>query len=89
MKRSNLAFIALLLGIASFVNLLGLEKGLVAIVAGWLAIREIRDTPQVSGKGMAWAGVVLGALSIVTIVFFMILKGPQLLEYLKNLPKFP
>jgi hypothetical protein len=89
MKRSNLAFIALLMGIASFINLLGLEKGLIAIVAGVLAIRELRKAPELSGKSMAWAGAILGALSIVTIVFFMILKGPQLLEYLKSLPKFP
>ena len=87
MKRNKLAIIALLLGIFSFVNLFGLEKGLMAIIAGWIAIREIRENSELSGKGMAWAGVILGALSMVVITILVIWKGPQFLQFLRNLPK--
>ena len=87
MKRNRLAIIALALGITSFVNLFGLEKGLMAIVAGWMAIQEIKEEPALRGKGMAWAGVVLGAFSIVVITVLVIWKGPQIFEYLKTLPK--
>lgn len=87
MKRNRLAIVALLLGITSFINLFGLEKGIMAIIAGWMAIGEIREEPELGGKGMAWAGLVLGAVSVVAIIIFIALKGPQFLDYLKNLPK--
>ncbi len=87
MKRCKLAIIALLLGITSLVNLFGLEKGVMAIIVGWLAIGEIKNQPSLKGKGMAWAGVILGALSIITIVVVLIWKGPQLLQQLKLLQK--
>ena len=87
MKRCRLAIIALLLGITSLVNLFGLEKGVMAIIVGWFAIGEIKNEPSLKGKGMAWAGLILGALSIITIVVVLIWKGPQLLQQLKLLQK--
>jgi hypothetical protein len=86
MKRNRLAIVALLLGIMSFINLFGLEKGIMAIVAGWMAILEIKEEPSFKGKGMAWAGIVLGAFSITMITLLVIWKGPQIFEFLKNLP---
>jgi uncharacterized membrane protein len=88
MKRTKLAVVALLLGISSFINLFGLEKGIMAIIAGALAIRELTETRQTGGKVMAWLGIVLGALSMVTVIFILLWKGPQLLEYFKRLPRF-
>jgi hypothetical protein len=85
MKRCRLAMVALLLGITSFVNLLGLEKGIVAILVGWLAIREIKEDPARKGKRMAWAGLILGLLSVIIIIFMLIWKGPQLLQQLRLL----
>ena len=85
MKRCKLASIALLLGIASLINLFGLEKGIVAIVAGWMAIREIKEEPLLKGKGIAWAGFILGVLSIITIISLLIWKGPHLLQQLRLL----
>ncbi len=87
MKHCKLASIALLLGIFSFVNLLGLEKGIMAIIVGWMAIREIKEEPLLKGKGMAWVGFILGALSIISIIFMLIWKGPQLLQQLRLLQK--
>ncbi len=87
MKRCRLAIIALLLGITSLINLFGLEKGVMAVIVGWLAIGEIKNQPSLKGKGMAWAGLILGALSIITIVVVLIWKGPQLLQQLKLLQK--
>ncbi len=87
MKRCRLAIIALLLGITSMINLLGLEKGVMAVIVGWLAIGEIKNQPSLKGKGMAWAGLILGVLSIITILVVLIWKGPQLLQQLKLLQK--
>lgn len=87
MNRCRLAIIALLLGITSMINLLGLEKGVMAVIVGWLAIGEIKNQPSLKGKGMAWAGLILGVLSIITILVVLIWKGPQLLQQLKLLQK--
>ena len=87
MKRCKLASIALLLGITSFINLFGLEKGIVAIIVGWLAIREIKEEPLLKGKRMAWAGLILGVLSILTIIILLVWKGPHLIQQLRLLQK--
>ena len=87
MKRNKLAIAALVMGIVSFINLLGLEKGLMAIIIGWMAIRELKVEPSRGGKGMAWAGVILGALSMAAVIFLVIWKGPQFLQDLKNLQR--
>ncbi len=87
MKRCRLAMIALLLGIISFVNLMGLEKGVMAIIVGWWAIREIKEDPARKGTGMAWAGFILGLLSVILIISMLIWKGPQLLQQLRMLEK--
>lgn len=87
MKRNQLPLIALLLGIASIINLFGLEKGIMAVIAGWLALRELKAEPESGGKGMAWAGVILGAASIVFVIVVLIWKGPDLMHYLKSLPR--
>jgi len=85
MSKSRLAVVALLLGIFAFVNLLGLEKGLMAVVVGWLALAEIKETPGKSGKGLAWAGIILGLASLTLIAGILLFKGPEILKYLRQL----
>lgn len=89
MAKNRLALVALLAGIAAFFNLFGLEKGILAIAIGWMALGEIKQDPELTrGEGLAWAGIILGALSIVLILGLILFKGPQILQYLRHLPKF-
>jgi len=66
---------SLILGLLCFVNLAGLEKAVVAIVFGMLALGR-RPTPVlVQRRAWAKAGVALGATMIVlvpTLVYFVI-----------------
>ncbi|HEX2952902.1 MAG TPA: DUF4190 domain-containing protein [Bacillota bacterium] len=85
MKRSKLAIAALLMGIVSFVNLLGLEKGVMAIVIGWMALQEAKKEPDTGGKSLAWAGIVLGIASIGLIITISVIMGPKIIHFFKNL----
>jgi uncharacterized membrane protein YwzB len=85
MKRSKLAVAALLMGIVSFINLLGIEKGVIAIVIGWMALQEVKKEPETGGKSLAWAGIVLGILSIGLIITVSVIMGPQIMHFFKRL----
>jgi hypothetical protein len=66
---------SLILGLLCFVNLAGLEKAVMAIVFGMLALR-MRPTPQLDQR-RAWAkaGVALGAAVIILVpalIYFVI-----------------
>ena len=66
--NSNSAIVSLIFGILSWV-LLPLIGAIVAIVAGHMARREIRDSGgRVGGSGMATAGLILGYLHIVLLL---------------------
>ncbi|MEP7120166.1 MAG: DUF4190 domain-containing protein [Byssovorax sp.] len=41
--------------------------GLAAVVVGILALREIKRRPELRGRGLAIAGIVMGALSLLTL----------------------
>jgi hypothetical protein len=61
---SNLAVASLVSGIAGLV-LLPIVGGILAIILGYMARREIRERPdEVSGDGLALAGIVLGWISV-------------------------
>ena len=75
MEKSKFALVSLILGIVSFVQLLGAEKGILGIVFGILALREITKQPELKGRKIAIVGIVLSALYIVVIcVFFRHIK---------------
>ncbi|HYP28531.1 MAG TPA: hypothetical protein VE262_17590 [Blastocatellia bacterium] len=86
-QKYAFATAALILGIASFINFLGMEKGVLAIVFAWLALRskpapELRDR-RVWGK----AGMILGALQIVLIVTVLALNFDRISAVLDALMK--
>ncbi|MCA1702629.1 MAG: DUF4190 domain-containing protein [Actinobacteria bacterium] len=62
--RSGKAIGALVCGIGSLV-ILGIIVGIVAIVLGVMARKEIAAHPEKAGSGMALAGIVLGAMGFV------------------------
>jgi hypothetical protein len=63
-----------LLGIASFIGLLGLEKGLLAVVFGILALRSNPLPPLTRRRAWGKVGIALGALHIVVVVMVLLLS---------------
>ena len=53
---SEFAIASLAIGIASFISLAGMEKAILAIVFGALALKRLGGDNQLSGKKFAKAG---------------------------------
>jgi hypothetical protein len=86
-QKYAFATASLILGICSFVNLLGLEKPILAIIFGWLALRTI-PAPQLNEhRGWAKAGVVLGTIVLVVVPTLIILNFNRLREFVEILSK--
>ncbi|WP_217371877.1 DUF4190 domain-containing protein [Spirosoma rhododendri] len=67
---SGLAIASLVCGILAFF-LLGIVLGILAIIFGGVALSKIRKNPEVSGRGMAVAGMILGIVATVVTVIFL------------------
>ncbi len=85
MKKSKFAIVSLVLGIFSFVQLFGLEKGILAVIFGFLALNEISNHSEVEGKNYAWAGIALGTLYLILAITLLSIKFPQLKEYIEKM----
>jgi hypothetical protein len=86
-QKYAFATASLILGIFSFVNLLGLEKPILAIVFGWLALRT-QPAPQLT-QHRVWAktGVVLGTIVLIVVPTLIILNFHRLQEFIEILSK--
>ncbi len=86
-QKYAFATASLILGIVSFVNLLGLEKPILAIVFGWLALRT-NPAPQLT-EHRVWAktGVVLGVLILIVVPILIIINFNELRELIEVLSK--
>jgi hypothetical protein len=83
-KRYPLAFTSLIVGILSFVHLFGLEKALLAITLGGIALKSALPGEE-KGKKFAYIGIVLGSLYVVTLIVVLIIKGPQIIATIGRL----
>lgn len=63
---------SLLLGVSCFVQLLGIERALLAILFGWLALRKEPGPALTERRLWAKIGVVLGGACIVIVVTMLI-----------------
>lgn len=86
-QKYAFATVSLILGIFSFVNLLGLEKPILAIIFGWLALRT-QPAPQLT-QHRVWAktGVVLGTIVLILLPALIILNFHRLQEFIEILSK--
>ena len=75
---SGKALISGYLAFGGFIPLLGLLPGVIALFLGRAALREIERKPNLSGKGRAWFGIVMG---IISIIFALIFGGALLIGY--------
>ena len=75
-STSGLAVASLILSICAVAMCLGPVTGIPGIICGHMALARIRDSGgMVTGRGMALAGLVLGYLSLLMVVFFVILMA--------------
>lgn len=86
-QKYAFATASLLLGIFSFVNLLGFEKPILAIIFGYLALRA-KPEPQLT-QHRAWAktGVTLGTIILIVVPTIIILNLDRLREFIDILSK--
>lgn len=81
MKNSKFAITSLILGIFSFVHLLGIEKAVLSVVFGVLALKEIEQLEKF--KKFAYIGIFLGIAYLFTIVIILSLYTPKLVDIVK------
>jgi hypothetical protein len=82
-RTSGKAIAALVLGIVSMcVPYVGLVTGIIAIIFGVLGMKEVdRDPQNVKGKGMAIAGLVLGAVALLLYLIVILFFGAFLMSF--------
>lgn len=73
---------ALMLGVASYIHLLGFEKALLAIIFGVMALRG-QGTPH--RRSWAWAGIAMGGLMIALLLFALIFYYDEVVKLLDHL----
>jgi hypothetical protein len=86
-QKYAFATASLVLGIFCFVNLLGLEKPILAIVFGWLALRVKPEPKLTEHRIWAQAGVVLGAIILIVIPVLIIINFDRLREFVEILSR--
>lgn len=86
-QKYAFATAALILGICSFVNLLGLEKPILAIVFAWLALRANPAPALKQHRMWAKAGLVLGVLVLVIVPILIIVNFDELREIIQFLSR--
>jgi len=86
-QKYAFATASLILGISSFVNLLGLEKPILAIIFGWLALRTKPAPTLTEHRVWAKAGVVLGTIILIVVPTLVILNFHRLQEFIQVLSK--
>jgi hypothetical protein len=86
-QKYAFATASLIMGIACFVNLLGLEKAILAIVFGWLALRA--QPAPVLQQHRTWAkiGVIFGILPLIILPTVLILNYDRIRELIECLSK--
>ena len=86
-QKYAFATVSLILGIFSFVNLLGLEKPILAIIFGWLALRAQPEPPLNQHRVWAKAGITLGTIVLIVVPTLIVIYFHRLREFVDILSK--
>jgi len=86
-QKYAFATVSLVLGIFCFVNLLGLEKPILAIIFGWLALRTVPEPRLTQHRIWAKVGVVLGSIVLILIPVLIIINFDRLREFVDVLSR--
>jgi hypothetical protein len=87
-QKYAFATASLMLGIASFINLLGFEKAVLAVAFGWLALKSLPGPALTLKRRWAKAGVILGLLHVLVLSVILLVARDRigrLLEHLGDL----
>jgi hypothetical protein len=86
-QKYAFATAALILGISCFMNLLGLEKAVLAIIFAILALRKNPEPPLTEHRAWAKAGLILGILPLIILPILIIMNFNYLREVINVLSK--
>lgn len=76
------AVVSLVLGIVSFIQLLGIERALLSVIFGVIALRQIKNSNELRGEKLAYWGIALGIIYMAVILVLSIVKGGDILSIL-------
>jgi hypothetical protein len=79
------ATISLILGICCFVNFLGMEKAILAIVFGWLALKATPAPALKDRRLWAKTGLILGTAMLIFVPVIVILNFDELRKIIEML----
>lgn len=80
---------ALVVGLVSYLQFLGMEKALVAVVFGWLALKRTPGPALKSRRAAAITGLVLGAGLLVLVPAVLATHADQLQRVIQALESLP
>jgi len=86
-QKYAFATVSLVLGIFCFVNLLGFEKPILAIIFGWLALRSTPEPKLMQHRMWAQVGVILAAIILIVIPVLIIINFDRLREFVDILSR--
>lgn len=82
------ATISLILGLACFINLAGMEKAILAVVFAWMALKSTPGPTLRARRVWAQTGLVLGTLVLIVIPTIILLNLDRLRVMLEALIRF-
>lgn len=86
-QKYAFATVSLVLGIFCFINLLGLEKPILALIFGWLALRSKPEPVLLEHRVWAKVGVTLATIMLILVPLIIILNFDRLREIVEILSK--
>lgn len=86
-QKYAFATISLILGLACFINLAGMEKAVLAIVFGWLALKSTPAPALRARRVWAQTGLILGTLVLVVVPTIILLNLDRLRLIVETLAK--
>jgi hypothetical protein len=84
-QKYAFATASLVLGITSFIHFLGMEKAILAILFGMLALRSPSTRLR---RSWAIAGIVLGCIMLLIVLFAIVFYHQELTALIEYLKKF-
>jgi hypothetical protein len=84
---TSFAAASLTLGVCSFISALGVEKSILAIVFGVLALRNTTPRPG-TRLGLARFGILLGILPLALLVVLLAIFRQEAMRFLEYLNRF-
>jgi hypothetical protein len=86
-QRYAYATASLMLGITCFFSFIGLEKAVLAVIFGWLALKSEPAPVLMERRGWAKTGIVMGSLILLVLPTIILLNLDRVAELIDALEK--